>query len=336
MGSFTKRNHYNPCFWTALWNPVYFDAFVRGSTPPGPARDQELFVLNLRADQTYSVKASKVHYERALGVAEITPEEMKSFCKRWYPSEYANLSQYVEQHPEHLFLDFEDILNGIEQKGLYDSLLHCAKVGDLTSVEEKGFLTGCIVIHAMRSHELMTGMIGSSQARGIPKWEYFWLLKNAWSNPLILMRAALPLAMGQWTFYHTAEDTFPLPDSPVMIGEHGLMVVLSPRLLLEVSLLVQCPEDVWRVRERISPSKYREFRRRAVRNTFKEIVFSDKTRLDDWRHASDCRVRIRDLSDPATRDQILAESSARVIWGINGFGRVPPDFEQWIQECSGA
>ncbi len=26
----TKRNHYNPCFWTALWNESYYQQVVSG------------------------------------------------------------------------------------------------------------------------------------------------------------------------------------------------------------------------------------------------------------------------------------------------------------------
>jgi hypothetical protein len=121
----------------------------------------------------------------------------------------------------------------------------------------------------------MTSMLDSTTPIGIEKWEYFWLLKNAWSHPLILARAGAPLAMSQWTLYRTVDHRFPLCDSPVMIDRDTLMVVLSPRLLLEINLTTPCPEDHWTVQNGISTRKYREFRRRAIANSFKDILFHE-------------------------------------------------------------
>lgn len=33
----TKRTHYNPCFWTAHWNPDYFVCSPRRSKPAAAA-----------------------------------------------------------------------------------------------------------------------------------------------------------------------------------------------------------------------------------------------------------------------------------------------------------
>lgn len=228
---FTKRNHYNPCFWTALWNIGYFEALVGGLENTSPARDQEVFALNVRANRIYATKVGKVHYDKNLGVAEITPVAMKRFCKRWFPNEYEGLSRYVEENPETLYMDFEDILEGIEEKGRYDCLIEAARVGGLSSTEHKGFITCILIIHAMRSHEMMASMLDLTGSFGLEKWEYFWLLKNAWGNPFVLARAATPLVAAQWILYRTSDHRFPLCDSPVMIKRDTLMAVLSPRLL---------------------------------------------------------------------------------------------------------
>ncbi len=87
--TFTKRNHYKPCFWTALWNPVYFhiQAFREGGSAPGRAREQVVHTLNLRSDAFYPTTVENVHYEKNLGVAPMTSESMKAFCRRWFPSQ---------------------------------------------------------------------------------------------------------------------------------------------------------------------------------------------------------------------------------------------------------
>ena len=114
MTAFTKRNHYNPCFWTALWNRTYYKTLIHGETESEKAREQIVSVLNFRSARVYKAKVDSVHYDKGLGIAEITPDSMKRFCRRWFPSEYENLTLYVAEHPESLYLDFEDILAGMD------------------------------------------------------------------------------------------------------------------------------------------------------------------------------------------------------------------------------
>lgn len=334
--SFTERNHYNPCFWTALWNVAYFENWVTGSTPPGEARAQEVFALNLRADKILPTKVERVHYDKGLGIAEISTESMKQFIKRRRPEEYEAYCRFVSENPESLYLDFEDILTAVEGKQGYDALMQAARIGGVASAEHKGFLTSLLVMHAMRSHELMGSMAGEHGAAGTAKWEYFWLLKNAWGNFLTMARAAVPLAHGQWTFYRTPAHRFPLCDSPVMVHQNTVMAVLSPRLLLEVNLNVAVPEDQWKVRDGISLSKYREFRRKSILNSFKEIISHDRATLAEWQSLPEFRMRAAALQDPTSARELTYAAARRVVWLIDGMGRVPDDFEVWAQSHFGS
>lgn len=329
--AFTKRNHYNPCFWTAYWNPVYFEAALNDNASKLNPREQQIFCLNARANKVLPTIVENVHYDKELGVAEITQDQMKRFCKSRFPAEYEQFYRNIENHPETLYLDFEDILSGIENKGVYNSLMEVIRRGGLASVEHKGFLSCLLAIHALRSHEVMNSMLDAAAKLGIAKFEYFWLLKNAWSNPYILARAVTPLALSQWVLYRTEEHCFPLCDSPVMVGKSTVMVVLSPRLLLEINLNVPFPEDRWIERAGVSASKFREFRRRAINNTFKEIIFHSAEELDRWRRLPEFISRSTLLSDAKQYDAIIGEAAGRVLWAIDGFGRVPPDFERRIR-----
>src|SRR5688500_4274646 len=102
-----ERNHYNPCFWTALWNVEYF-RMCSAVEPPGTARHQVLHALNLRADKILSISVERVHYDKHVGVAEITADSMRSFARRRFPDKYQDLSDYLERDPESVFMDFED------------------------------------------------------------------------------------------------------------------------------------------------------------------------------------------------------------------------------------
>jgi hypothetical protein len=293
-----------------------------------------VFALNLKADRILHTKVDRVHFDQGLGIAEITAESMKSFCKRRHPDKYADFCKYVDEHPESLWLDFEQILTGMEKTEAYEALMQAAKVRGLESVMHKGFLTNLLVIHAMRSHEFMTYMTAESNlaALGQDKWEYFWILKNAWANGVTMARAVTPLAFSQWIFYRTLQHHFPLCDSPIMVGEKSVMAVISPRVLLEINLNVPAPEDRWIIRDGISASKYREFQRRSIRNSFKEIIFHDSKTLRMWRTLPEYKEQVRVLKTPETSKPLLSDAAARVSWLLEGMGRVPDDFDDWAHE----
>ena len=325
----TKRNHYNPCFWTALWNKRFFESWLCDAARRGKPREQVVWVLNLRSCKILEDKVANVHFDKGLGVAEITNESAERFCHRWFPEELPGLMAWNMEHPSgQYFVDFEDVLAGMEGLGVYGALMKAAKLGAVDSLEHKGFLAGNLVLHIMRSHELMASMT-QGEAIGLEKFEYFWLLRNAFGNPLILGRAAVPLASGQWILYRTDDHRFPLCDSPVMVNRDSVMAVLSPRLLLEVNLKVPRYEHLPLVRDGISASKFREFRHRAIGNSFKEILFSDRAVLEEWQTSREFRARAAALRDPAKAAECLRVASERVKWALSGFGRVPPNWEDW-------
>jgi hypothetical protein len=324
-----KRNHYNPCFWTALWNQQFFTDFCAGRTERGSSREQLVFTLNLRGNKIFETKVENLHYDKGFGVAEITTASMLDFCQRRFPDKAESLARYLAEHPDSLYLDFEATLTGVEHLHGYDALLRAARRGGLKSVAHKGFLACALVMHAMRSHELMTGILDEPGPLGMEKWEYFWMLKNAWSDRVALARAVAPLALGEWTFWRTQHHRFPLPDSPVMIDPDSLLAIISPRLLLKIDLTASRREDQWNIIEGIPAPAFNEFQRRATANAFKDIIFSDAHVLKQWQSLPECRDRIRQLATPESRAASEREAAGRVLWAFNGFGRVPADFETW-------
>ena len=176
-------------------------------------------------------------------------------------------------------------------------------------------------------------MIDFMNSIGMPKWEYFWLLKNAWGNKLFLARAVTALASSQWILYVTENHTFPLCDSPVMVRQNTLMIILSPRILLEINLNEPTPETKWTVRKGINNSKFREFRRRSINNSFKEIIFHNRDELEMWKNTREFKARSLDLRDKIKAKHLREEAAKRVIWAINGFGRLPEDFESRIKNA---
>lgn len=322
-----KRSHYNPCFWTAIWNREYFTKFISGNHATLCARKQIVTVLNARSNKTYPTTVERVHVHKGIGEALITEESLKSFYKRHFPRDYENKELHVTGP---LILDVENFLTGLEMAARYNRLLKLAREERIESVEDKGFLAGMFVIHAMRSFEMFTTSLRYASLIGVSKWEYMLLLKRWLEEPNTLMRPIAPLALSRWTLYRNSSHRFPLCDSPVMINRDSVMVTISPFLLLEIDMRITDTPENWRIQE-INFSKFQEFRRRSIKSTFNEIIFSNEAELQSWRKTKEFKKRIRTLADSDERKAALLEATHWILWALKGFGRVPPEFETWVK-----
>jgi hypothetical protein len=317
---FTKKNHYNPCFWTALWNENYYASFCSDLQRSEP-RKQVVQSLNLYSGRIYPTTVERVHFQKGLGVAEITPESAINYCEKWFPDKAAELRDDVATNPETVYIDFEDLLEGMGHQHAYEALMRAARIGNFESVPHKGFVACFLSLHATRSIELMTTAIRRAEANGMAKWEYLKFLRDTWCDSSALARAVLIPAFSEWTLWRTADHTFPLCDSPVMLDRDSIMAVLSPRLLLEINLSVSRPESYWRIRDEVPRHKLAEFRRRSISNSFREIIFHDRLILEDWMKSEQAVRRMWRLRDAKSREECEEEAASRVVFGIGGFGR---------------
>lgn len=312
MTRFTKRNHYNPCFWTALWCSGSLDR---------PPRERPIHTLNIRANKMLQVSVESVHFVKHLGVAEITPTSMRAFCRRWFPDRYAAFCKAMEGDDRVLFIDFEDILHGLESSPAYRVMLEIAGGRPFQTIEDKSFVAGFIVLQALRSQEAMSTGIANVRNMGGEKFEYFWLLKNAISNEAILGEMMTPIVYSQWIVRRSSVPLLPLCDSPILANSKGIMVALSPYLLLEVNGTIVAEPDRWIEVNGISKAKQTEFRRRSIDNTFRDVVFCDSWLLDEWRNSVEYRGRVKLLQDPQAYEACIDRAADRLECAIGGFGK---------------
>jgi hypothetical protein len=136
----TKRNHYNPCFWTALWNPNYFDSFRKGTAKELNAREQMVYVLNVKSDKILYSNVDSVHFDKNLGVAEITFEAMMKFCRQYRPEFFEEFQKI--SHPEDypLSINLEDFLTHLEGSDTYSALLETIRNQTVITPYEKSML----------------------------------------------------------------------------------------------------------------------------------------------------------------------------------------------------
>jgi hypothetical protein len=136
MNGLTEKNHYNPCFWTAHWNPDYFRA-VTLNLRRRRARDAVVYALNVKANKVIETTCKDVHYDNHLGVAVITVQAAKDFCRRRHPDKYEQFQENMKEHDYDVFLDFEDFFRGIEGLLPYQALLNVIKTNTVSGGVDK-------------------------------------------------------------------------------------------------------------------------------------------------------------------------------------------------------
>jgi hypothetical protein len=173
----TKRNHYNPCFWTALWNFTCYEKCIAGVTLVELARKQVVHVLNAKSQRIYPVTVERVHYDKNLGIAKISKSAAENFVRRYHPDRYERFISESGTASYPVYLDFENILSGIEATPAYQTLLKVATTRTVDNLIEKCYLASFVVLQNLRSHSMMNTMIDWHEEIGREKFEHLVTLK---------------------------------------------------------------------------------------------------------------------------------------------------------------
>jgi hypothetical protein len=167
----TKNSHYNPCFWTAHWNTDFLEATLKGNGNHRVAREQMVYALNVKSNTIRKTSVVDVHYDKGVGIAEISPEAALDFCKRTQPDKYDEYREYYKQHPETVVLDVEAILTGLEETEAYATLKRVLVKGRIDGQLEKALLAGFIAVHRARSHAVLNSMMQLHKEAGLHWFE---------------------------------------------------------------------------------------------------------------------------------------------------------------------
>jgi hypothetical protein len=278
--------------------------------------------LNVKAGKIIHTTVNNVHFDKLLGVSAITPETAKRFCKKYFPKDYEQFSKEMDEHPETLYLDFENIWTRLEESLGYQTLLQVIKKQKIEVREEKVNIALFIAVQNIRSHALIRSMIEFSEESGAPKFEYYWKLKHMLANPDFLYGLTAPLLFSQWIIYLTDEHTFPLPDTPIFVKNQNVMVALSPRMLLEIDLKVPAPEYSWIHKEEVPISKLDEYQKRCISNAFKEIIFDRRNLLETWMNQLEFKQRVKLMSEQKSFNIMVKKEGSRELWKINAFSNL--------------
>lgn len=273
----TKKNHYNPCFWSAYWNFDYYKAKSNGINLK--AREQKVFTLNLNSNKIIVQKTEQIFFEKNAGLADLTKEEVLSYCKRVKLDEYDNMKNYFDNNPEDTVLDFENHFTGFEN--LYSTELENTILSaSIPDISMKTILSFFIITQLLRNHNTLNHTFLEYKNQNKAKFEVFLDLKNTFSDRNQLLNLIAPFFSSKWTLYKIRNYELPLSDSPLLIRPFHIMIALAPDLLLEIDLKTKVkPADICEYQEYIPFDKYKEFYKRTIENSTREIIFGDEETL---------------------------------------------------------
>lgn len=276
----TKKNHINPCFWTALWNPTYFENFISGQKN-SRAREQLIYSLDFKIPKVIPLKVEEVHFMEGLGITLLSDSEISRLKKVQFAEEEQPLEENSLDEVETYLLDIENHFHEMEISGGYQELLDTVKNNQIISETHRIHLACFIIIHQIRGQSFFYRLFNKYKDAPNPKLEAFLHFKDIISDPKRLYEVINPIVNSKWTMYRIKEFTFPLSDSPIIYYKNLIWATLSPKHLLEIDTSKPFTGKV-KYKDEIELPEFQLFKTQLIKNTFQSIIFSDKNLLEEW------------------------------------------------------
>lgn len=276
----TERNHINPCFWTALWNKTYYDKYIEGIKHTDSPRNQLLNYLEINSGQKLLLPAERIHFEKKLGYAKVTPTQMEEFVKKYYPDKFDEYLLETAANKETLYFDFENHFTGLENSPAYQVLLKFIR-NPVLEKEDKIWLTLFIQLHWLRIGLASDYKEKISSYPG-GKFEYLWLLKQNLQNPFYLLPQTLEIANSHWTIYKSKGGDFPLSDVSIILDKNSITATLSPYLLVIINLNKRQDQEILATKKRLPIIKNFKFKKMVLANCSKGLIFLNESTLNRW------------------------------------------------------
>ena len=249
--SITKKNHYNPTFWTAFWNYDYYhNADYRKENS---SRYQNVYSLNLKGNKILQTTVENVFYEKKMGLAEID---------------------------ENTVLDFEDFFTTYENLPK-KSLLDVIQQNEINSLEEKTWVSSFIADLMIRHYENFNRLVERYISDGKKKLDFVIDLGKDYSSTDFHKSQIIPLVSSEWIIYKSEKFKFPLGDNPVLINNKNILIAISPKMLLKINYnKIVKPESKCIIKHKINCFLYKEFIYRTIDSSNREIIFNNKEFLE--------------------------------------------------------
>lgn len=278
----TKKTHINPCFWTALWNPDYYKNFKLSKKDKGNPRDQLLIFLEINSNKELANKAENIHYEKNLGIAEISSEKLLDYYKEDHLDDYESLKDQFISEPKTFLVDFENHFTEMEK--VYQVILELIRNGSIGTIKDKTFVAMFLIYHKLRSHSFIIPRTEAYKENGREKFELLERMKSIMSDTNLQYLEAMSIMSSEWVFYKSKRELFPLSDNPIVITRDKVFATISPYFLLIINRNKRVSENEMPLNKSISPETYKCYQIATINSTIKGLIFPNKKLLLNWKN----------------------------------------------------
>ena len=245
----------------------------------------------------HAARLNDVFCEGGLGLAKISADSLRrtgGFVFDNHP-DLARVIQETEQLGP-ATLDIENLNSAIENAPAYKEAMAFARGGELLRPVQKAHIA-CFFTHLLFRHpRTLNHLVSQAAAIGVDRWAVLASMKHIWSDANWLTRQAQVFATSKWIVHEAHDHTFPLSDLAVLCndGRSRLWCPISPRRLIEICIDHHCIAPLCTFREvdpRRDQSLLRHYRRLCIESFDRQIIFHDRTMLDEWCDSVEFRTK---------------------------------------------
>ncbi len=310
----TKRTHYNPCFWTALWNQQYYEAVENQKHDSLRVRDQKVYTLNLYNNEVQQKKTDQVFFEKHLGVVNFNENDIEQFVNRNYPKDAEEKLMSIEKRE--LIIDFENHFTAFEKSPAYLNLISLVKDKRIKNLEEKGNIATFLILHNLRNHVIINSFVEFGKQVGSSKLEHFIHMIRILLDSEFMKNLIYRYSIGHWIIF-TSKEPFPLIDSPICKNNGEIFCVLNPFQAISINLNNPTNQILYKTVDNINQSM--QIKKILISNTYREIVFTNESQAEMWKKSNEWGKRRKLIQNKKTFSELIAKHNSEEIWEINAY-----------------
>jgi len=268
---------------TAFWNFDYYsNETIRVSKK---ARKQIVYSLNLKSNKILTTTTENVFFEKGMGIADVTHNSALDFAKRNNPKEFINVLHSPKSEYDNLIIDFENhytAMDNVHESPIKEIILK----NDIENISDKTWIASFVMDLYIRNYQNQKLFLEEFRSQQKPKFELFWELKHALSSREKLAKMIIPLVASEWILYKETKFKFPICDTPLLINNKNILFALSPKMLLRIEYNKKVPpENICKIKNKTSDFIYKEFIKRMILCSNREIIFNDLSTLENLQNS---------------------------------------------------
>lgn len=293
----TFRNHYNPCFWTALWNNEYYHAIKYSKERNRKPRDYKLKGIRFSCSKIITNKSDGLFFELNMGLVLMTIKELRDLYYK-LPKDYTFISTYNKFRIKYLYwlipkwgiiIDIERLFTELEHINGTRSVLDLVKYGKVIDDKHKSLIATFVYTHQLRSPITFSTNYNKYIDTNHPKAFTVLSFIHSLSNEKELQNVISGYMECVWHLFTVSIDIFPLPDLPIYEDKLNVIAVLSPRHLLIINK--EDKEGGMKYHNSINKKILDTVYKKIIQNTFRDLVLENESVLNMILNSNDWKTR---------------------------------------------